>query len=507
MAGLKEKVTKGAVWVTLERFTTFAVRFVVGMVLARLLTPNDYGTVALLTIFFAVAGTLASCGFGNALVQKKDATDLHFNSVFYASLTVAIFIYGIFFFAAPYIATYYGVPVLCPITRVSALDFIFGAVSSVQAAELSRKMLFHKRFKVSVFISVLSAVLGISFAYLGWGVWALVWSSILTSFASVMVWWTIIDWRPGLMFSFESVKGLFSFGWKLSLSSLIHTTYMNLYGFLIGKIYSPADLAFVNRGNAVPNLFFTMIDGTITGVSFPAMSQLQDQREKFRNAMRRMIQCSTFLVFPIMVGLAFCSRPLILLLYGPQWEAAVPYAQIACFSMALNPFCTINTMAISAVGRSDVYLYLEIIKKGFGVCLMLYAIKYGVFAFMLTMALVQGPFAVFVNTFANGRLLKYTLAMQLRDVLPSILLSAVMAAVVWIVDRCVEPLVAGISVKAIGYFVILALEGAAGAAVYLGLAVMFRTKALHEYLGIIIPKIRTKNPTLSARMERMVARS
>ena len=500
--GLKAKVAKGAIWVTLERFAMQIVGFVVSMVLARLLTPNDYGTVALLSIFFAIAGSLASCGFGNALVQNKNAGDLEFNSVFYMSLAVSGVIYIGFFFAAPWIADFYNVPVLCPVTRVSALQFIFSAINGVQGAELSRKMLFYKRFRISIITCLVSAVCGITFAYLGWGVWALVISSLITSIASIIAWWTIIAWRPKLMFSFKVLKGLFNYGWKLSLSGLLHTIYSNLYGFLVGKIYTPADLAFVNKGHSMPNLLFSSVDGTINAVSFPALAKLQDDKAKVVDGMRRMIQCSTFLVFPVLAMLSICAGPMTLLLYGEQWEPAVKYVAITCFSFAMTPFCSINCNAISALGRSDVFLIMEIIKKSSGILLMLLSIRHGVVAFVMTISFVQVPIAVTVNTFASGKLLGYNMRMQFKDVMPSAFLCAGMFVVVYCSRLLLTPVYECISVRNVMYFVQLAIEGLIGVSVYFGLAMYFKVKPLREYVNMVLPIIRSRNAKLGKFLEK-----
>lgn len=497
MVAYGQTVAKGALWVTMATLIRQAVQFIVGMVLARLLTPQDYGTVALLSIFFAIAGSLVSCGFGNALVQKKDAGDIEFNSVFYSSLTMALVVYAILFFAAPYIADFYRVPVLCPVTRVSAIQFVLSAINAIQTAEISRKLLFHKSFQIGLVTCTVSAVCGITFAYKGMGVWALVWASLLTSVAGIVASWTIVAWRPRLMFSLRAVKGLFSYGWKLSLSGLIHTTYNNLYGFLVGRVYTASDLAFVNRGRSMPNLLMSTIDGTILGVSFPALARLQEDKDRFRNAMRRMIKCSTFLVFPLLTWLCICARPIILLLYGHQWEPAVPYVMIGCFSFALLPFNSINTSAISAMGRSDIYLCLELIKKGIGICLMLLSIRYGVLVFMLTMAFVLSPFAVLVNTFANGRLLKYNLIMQLADIGPSAALCVIMAAVVLCVRMLITPLLVVLPEIHLAMFLDIFVSFASGVICYFGLAIAFKLSAFRAYVEAIMPMLRNKAPRIA----------
>lgn len=497
---LKNKVAKGAVWATLEKFSVQAMHFVVGMVLARLLTPTDYGTVALLSIFFAIASSLASCGFGNALVQRKNVGDLEFNSVFYVSIAASLVIYTAMFFAAPFIADFYKVPVLCPLARVSAISFILHAINSVQGAELSRKMLFDKRFKINLIVSIVSAVSGITLAYLGLGVWALVFTSLLSALANVVAYWTIIAWRPKLMFSFPAVKSLFSYGWKLSLSSMINTLYNEIYGFLIGRVYTPADLAFVNKSRSMPKLLMTTVNGTINSVSFPALAKLQDDTAKFRDAMRRMIQCSTFLVFPLLTVLAVTARPLTLLLYGNQWEPAIVYVPIGCFALATGPITSINCLAISARGRSGVFLVLEIVKKVTGLILMLASIRYGIMAFVMTMAFVQSPFAVLANTFVNGRLLKYSFGMQMRDIAPSAGLCALSAAAMWGVSLLLSPVCAMLPSRNLAYAVTLAFESIVGFSVYLSLAYVFRLRPLAEYCNLLVPVLQKRAPALAGRI-------
>ena len=503
MPGLRDTVVNGAVWATLQTLVAQGVGFVVSMVLARLLSPSDYGTVAMLSVFFAVAMSLSSCGFGNALVQKKEVGDLEFNSVFYVSLAISVVVYALFYFAAPYIAEFYHAPVLCPVTRVSALSFVFNAINGVQIAELNRKMRFDLRFRINLITSVVSAACGITLAYMGYGVWAIVTASLASSIASVFAYWTIIAWRPKPMFSFAALRPLFSYGWKLSLSGLVHTVYSNLYGFIIGRCYTPADLAFVNKGNSMPNLLMTSIDGTINSVSFPALAQIQDDKGKLRDGMRRMIQCSTYLVFPLMAGLALCARLLLLVLYGGQWEPATPYVQIACLSFALLPFNTINTNAISAMGRSDVFLALDCVKKAIGITLTIVSLRHGVVAFMLTMALVQSPVAILINTFANGRLLGYDFVMQVKDVASSALLTAAMSVVVYGFRILVTPLADSVQMRTAAMIVELMFLSLIGALVYFGLSAWLKPRPFREFAGAVRPLLNRKLPWTARFMERM----
>lgn len=504
MSGLKQKVADGAVWVTLENFVRQVVGFVVGLVLARLLTPTDYGTVALLSFFFAIAGTLAGCGFGNALVQNKNAGDLEFNSVFYISIVVSLCIYAGFFVSAPWIAAYYGVPVLCPVTRVSALSFVFSAINGVQGAELSRNMLFKKRFKISLITCSTSAFCGIMFAYMGWGAWALVISTLITSIASVMSYWLIIAWRPKLMFSWKVLKGLFNYGWKLSASGLLHSVYQNLSGFMIGKMYTPADLAFVNKGHSMPALLYGSVDGTINNVSFPALAKLQDDKQKVVDAMRRMIRCSTFALLPLLGLLAVCAKPLILLLYGEQWVPAIKYVPIVCFSYILSPFCSINCNAISALGRSDIFLRMEIIKKTVAILLIVTSLQYGVMAFVVANFVVYTAFAVFVNVYYSGKLLGYKMSQQFMDVAPSFLLGGFMCTIVYVTGLGLESLLAAMQKEWLARLIQLAAEGLLGLTIYIVSSYMLRFEALKEYISLLRPRLEVKYPRIAAWMNKLI---
>ena len=505
---LKSKVAKGAVWTLLEKLSTQVVGFVVGMILARLLTPNDYGTVALTGIFFAVAGVLVDGGFGNALIQKKDADDLDFNSVFYLNLTLSVFAYIALFLAAPWIADFYKTPELTAIVRVSAICFLFNAVNAIQNAELTKKMLFHLSFRVSLITCFTSAIFGVTLAFLGFGVWSLVWSSLVAGLVGVIARWFIIAWRPKAMFSFQRLKPLFSYGWKMAASALLDQVFVNLNGLLIGKFYTKADLAYVNKGRSLPQLAMNEVDATLGRVSFPALVLLQDDKTKLRDAMRRMMQCSTFLVFPLMVGIAACSYSILRLLFGSQWTPAAPYMMLACFTFALWPFHTINLKGIMALGRSDVFLKLEIIKKTAILAVLLFSFRLGVFPWMAISAFVLGPFGVIVNSWPNRKLLDYTIKMQLRDVMPTALVCIAEAAAVFGIGGASDLLKPVFSVAEEGtnlmvfLSVKLMLQFVVGAAVFFGFAYVFRLKPMGEYARMMAGVVKGRWPRIAGVLER-----
>ena len=281
---------------------------------------------------------------------------------------------------------------------------------------------------------------------------------------------------------------------------MINHAYNELYGLLVGKFYTKADLAFVGKSRAMPRMFMNAVNQTITGVSFPALAKLQDDKAKFRDAMRRMIQCSTFLVFPLLTVLAVTARPLVLLLYGNQWEPAIVYVPVGCFALAMGPITSINCIAISAMGKSGIYLILEIVKKSSGLVLMLLSIRHGVMAFVATMAFVQGPFAILANTFVNGRLLDYSFGKQMRDIAPAAGLCAVSAAAMWGAGLALSPLVAAIPVRNLAYAATLAVECSVGFGTYLALAYAFRLRPLSEYCNILLPVLRKRFPALAGRI-------
>lgn len=508
---LKAKVAKGAVWTLLEKLSTQAVSFVVGMILARLLTPDAYGTVALTSIFFAVADVLVDSGFGSALIQKKDADDLDFNSVFYLKMFMSVLAYIALFFAAPWIADFYKTPELKAIVRISALSFFFVAVNAIQGAELTKKMLFHLSFRISLITCFTSAICGITLAFLGYGVWALVWSSLMAGFVGVIARWFIIAWRPRLMFSFARLKPLFAYGWKMAAVGILDRIFSNINSLLIGKFYMKSDVAFVNKGRSLPSMAMNQIDGTLGRVSFPALVLLQNDKVKLREAMRRMMRCSTFLVFPMMVGIAICSYSWIRLLYGEKWTPAVPYMSLACFTFALRPFHTINLRGIVSLGRSDIFLILEIIKKSAVLIVILSCFRLGVFPWMAISAFALGPFSLIVNAWPNKRLLNYTIGMQLRDVAPTALVCCVQAAAMLGVGFLAD-LIAnsfGVAKIGVGYLaflaVKLALQGVLGIAVFLGLAYTFRLNPMGEYARMASVAIGERFPKIAKMLERRFA--
>lgn len=482
----RSKIATGVLWQFVERFGLQIIGFSVTLILSRLLTPTDYGTVALLTIVSGVMGNVVDCGFGQALIQKKNAEAIDFNSVFYFSVTMATVVYALIFLAAPYFARFYGIPELGVMLRVSSLVLVFGAINSVQRAELVRKLLFAKSFKISILASLCSATVGITMALRGCGAWSLVCQVVASSLVNVIASWALIKWRPKLEFSASALRGLFKFGWKLSASYFIAEIYGNVHSVLIGKCYSRADLAFVEKGRSLPSVSMQALSGSIETVSYPVLTQLQDEPAMLKNAMRKVIQTSTFVFFPVMIGLAVCTPTILPLVFGEQWRPAIPYMQLVCLQYAWRPIHSVNLKAILAVGQSGVFLRLEIIKRILGLAVIAVALPFGVLPFMIVVALVSDPLCIVINSWPNRKLLGYKLGEQIKDVLPTAVITILMACVI-----TPFPIVIKNSIVA------MACQIVCGAAVYISLSRAFQLVPMKYLAETLCPMFERKIPVLS----------
>lgn len=420
-------------WRFLERCGAQGVTFIVSIVLARLLDPNVYGTVALVTIFTTIMQVFVDSGMGNALIQKKDADDLDFSSVFYFNMAMCSVLYLIMFFAAPFIASFYKMPELTAIVRVLSLVVVISGVKNVQQAYVSRHLMFKRFFFSTLGGTIGAAVIGIAMAYLGFGVWALVAQMLFNAAVDTSILWITVKWRPKKMFSFKRLKSLFSYGWKLLVSSLIDTVYNDLRQLIIGKKYSSGDLAYYNQGKKFPQLIVTNINTSIDSVLLPTMSKAQDNMAAVRSMTRRAIKTSTFLMMPAMIGLAVCAEPLVRLILTDKWLPCVLFLRIFCITYAFYPIHTANLNAIKAMGRSDLFLKLEVIKKAVGLIAILITMWISVsamaYSFLITTILNQ-----IINAWPNKKLLSYSYIEQVKDMLPQIILSLIMGTAVYAVS-------------------------------------------------------------------------
>lgn len=469
----KQKVVYNLIWRFMERFGSQLVSFVVQIVLARMLAPSVFGTVAKVTIITSILLVFVDSGMANSLIQKKDPDDLDFSSVFFFNLAFCLVLYAGLFAAAPAIARFYKDAQLAAIIRVLGLTVVVAGVKNVQQAYVSKTLQFKRFFFATLGGTLLSAVVGIAMVYAGFGVWAIVAQQLTNVTVNTGILWLTVGWKPKWMFSFARLKGLLSYGWKLLVSGLLDTVYNKLREILIAVFYTDADLAFYNRGMTYPNLLVENINASIDSVLLPVLSAEQEHKEQVRNMTRRAIRVSTYVMMPLMMGLAVCAEPLIRLLLTEKWLPCVPYMRIFCFSYAFYPLHTANLNAIKAMGRSDLFLKLEIIKKVIGVAVLAITLPYGVYAMALSL-LFTSVLSQLINSWPNAKLLSYSYAKQLRDMLPAILLSVVMGLAVY-------------PVTLLGWsdWLTLPVQVILGAVVYIAGSVFFKLDSFNYLLSIL----------------------
>ena len=436
----KKSVIGNFIWRFAERCGAQLVTFIVSIVLARILDPKDYGTIALVTVFTTILQVFVDSGLGTALIQKKNADDLDFSSVFYFNFIVCIILYVGMFIAAPYIALFYKDTTLTPVIRVISLTIVISGVKGIQQAYVSKNMLFKRFFFSTIGGTIFSAVLGIAMAYMGYGVWALVAQQLSNTAIDTLILWLTVKWRPKKMFSYERLKGLFSFGWKLLISSLLDTAYNNLRNLIIGKLYSSSDLAFYNQGEKFPKVIVMNINASIDSVLLPTMSIEQDNPERIKQMTRRAIKTSTYVMAPLMMGLAFCAEPIVRLVLTDKWIFCIPFLRIFCITYMFWPVHTANLNAINAMGRSDWFLRLEIIKKIVGLAILLSTMWFGVMAMAYSL-LLSSVLSQIINLWPNRKLLKYGYLEQVRDFAPGILLAVLMGICVHFVEYMSLPMI------------------------------------------------------------------
>lgn len=424
---LKKKATKGLLWSSVERFSNQGVQFLFSIMLARLLAPSDYGIVAMVVIFFAIAQTFVNSGFSSAIVRKKNRTEADLSTCFYFNILVGFGFYILLFLCSPFIADFYDQPILSPIVKISGLTVLINSLCIVQQAQFTIRIDFKTQAKVTLTSTVISGILGILLAYLGYGVWALVWQGVIGSFIRMFLLWLFSKWRPRESFSKDSFHYLFGYGSKLLASGLLDTTYNNIYPIVIGKFYSPAQLGNFSRAQGWASLPSSNITDILQRVTFPVLTEMQDDDERLATNYRKLLRLSAFVVFPLMMLLAAVASPLVRVVITSKWDACVPYLQIICFAMMWYPIHAINLNLLQVKGRSDLFLRLEIIKKVIGVIVMCVTIPLGVTAMCFGMVFTSIN-ALFINTYYTGKLIKVGYLTQMKDLLPIIFISLLVGA-------------------------------------------------------------------------------
>ena len=401
---LAQKTTVNFFWRFFERIGAQGVKLIVEILLARILLPEDYGSIALVTVFITVLNVFVDSGLGNALIQKKDADNVDFSSVFWFNIVWCVLLYAMLFAASPLVGRFYRRPDLTPVLRVLGLQLIISGVKNVEQAYVSRTLQFKRFFFATLGGTVGAAVIGIWMAYHGFGVWALVAQHLFNTLVDTIVLWITVKWRPIFVFSFERFKKLFSYGWKLLVSQLLNTTYGEIRQLVIGRLYSSSDLAYYNRGGQFPRLFVTNVNYSIDSVLLPVMSKAQDDRTVVRAMTRRAISVSTFILAPLMMGLAFVGEPFVKLILTEKWLPSVPFMRVFCITYMFYPIHTANLNAIKAMGRSDLFLKLEIIKKVVGMIALIITMNISVMA-MAYSAIVTSIINQVINSWPNRKLL------------------------------------------------------------------------------------------------------
>lgn len=430
----KTNVIKSLFWKFLERGGTQGIQFVVQIVLARILSPSEFGTLAIILVFIDVAQVFVQGGFNTALIQKKNVDNLDYSSVLYFSFFITVILYLIIFMFSPTIARFYEDEALIRTLRVTAIILFPAALNSIQNAFVSKNMLFQVLFRCSFGSTMVSGLIGIIMAYRGFGVWSLVFQQISFYILNSILLWLFVKWRPIFKFSFVRIKGLFSFGSKVLVSNLVYRLYMNLRTLIIGRVYTATDLAYYQRGEQIPRTIVNNIDGSIQSVLLPTLSGLQDDLIKVKSVMRRSVSISSFVVFPMMTGILICAQQIVVLLLTEKWLKATPFLQVFALTYAIWPLLTINLQPIRALGRSDIILKQEIVKRVIGFIIILSSLKFGVFAVAIG-ALLERIIEVIINALPNKKLINYSIFEQVKDIFPTILNSMVMGLVVYFIGK------------------------------------------------------------------------
>lgn len=422
---LKSQTKKGLYWKFAEQFANYGVQFIIGIAMARMLSPQDYGISAIPAVFLAIAGIFVSGGFGSALVRKPELKEEDLSTAYIYSMSIGCFCYAILFIAAPWIADFYETPVLKSLIRVTALSFIYGPIGTPQGVLLMRRLNFKTPAKISVVVKILSGVIGVTMAYTGYGVWALIISGMVAGIVGQVITISVVRWYPKTGWSKESFRYLWNYGNKIIASDLINQLYGNITPVIVGKFFSMAELGVYNRAQGYASLPSSNIHGVVNSVSFPVLSKIKNDDERLINNYRRMIKVSGFITFPLMMLLSALARPLIITMITTKWEACIILLQIICFSMMWYPIHALNLNILQVKGRSDLFLRLEIIKKFLGLFVMGVSLPFGLIAFC-SAGIVSSIISLYINTWYTGKLYDFGFKKQIKDLTPILILALLM---------------------------------------------------------------------------------
>lgn len=465
---LKQQTKKGLYWSFFNQFSNYGMQFCVGIVMARLLSPSDYGITALPGVFLAIAAVFQDSGMAGALIRKPEIEEKDYSTLFLYSIGMGILMYAALFFASPYIASYFETPVLIPLVRVTALTFLWGPITTVQYVILKRKLDFKTPTKISIATKIFSAIVGITMAYMGYGLWALVISGVLSGFLNLILIVWAVRWYPRTGWSNESFKYLWGYGNKMLASSLLETAYSNITPLFVAKYYSPADLGVYNRARNYAIMPSQNVTGVIQNVTFPVLSKMQDDDESLARNYRRMLKTTAFVVFPLMMLLAGLARPLIITMITAKWEACIILLQLLCFSLMWYPIHSINLNLLQVKGRTDLFFRLEVIKKIIGLSILVVTLPLGLVVFCIG-GIISSLVCLAVNTYYTGKLINVGYLKQMRDLFPTLLLSLVLFGVILVINQFIS-----------SYLLQILVGGTVGSLVYLGGAFLFKFDELND---------------------------
>lgn len=474
---LKDKTVKGVGWSAIDNVCQYAVTFVIGIILARILSPADYGLIGIVTIFTSICKTVIEAGFGTAIIRKVNVTDDDYNTAFFCNLFLSIVLYLALFFCAPFIADFFHCQELTLLTRISSLSMIVGAFAMVQYTKLTKAIDFRTQTKVSVISTVTSGVCGISMAYCGLGVWALVFQGLIAQCLRTLLLITFNRWMPALRFSMSSFRALFGFGWKMMASWILNSVWGQLYNVVVGKVYSPAVLGQYTRAQGFSQLFSTNLTSVIQRVTYPVLGTIQEDRERLICAYRKIIKESMFISFILMFSLAAVAEPLIICLIGDKWIDAAKFLPLICIATVTTPIDSINLNMLQVQGRSDLFLILEIIKKIIYIAPVLLGIYYGIYP-MLYSCILATVLCFFINSYFPGKLLGYTSWKQIKDIAPSFLIAVIIVI-------CVYPL----KYLPFSNWIILPVQIVVGILSFFIICTLFKPEEYIELKNIILPYI------------------
>lgn len=475
---LKDKTVKGVGWSAIDNVAQMGVSFLVSIVLARLLSPDDYGLLGLITIVTAVCTTLVNGGFTTALIRKKDITEDDYNTAFIVNLALSLLLYVIVYASSPFIADFFNREELVSLTRVASLGLIAGALSLVPQTRLTKRIDFKAQTKITLIASVTSGVLGIAMALLGFGVWSLVAQTLSNQVLRTILLWAIDRWIPKFRFSKASFQELFGFGWKMMLSGLLDTVWKELYQVVVGKFYSPATLGQYTRGNQFSQLLSSNLTNVVQRVTYPVLSNIQDDKERMVSAYRRIIKTTMFITAVGMFFLGAISEPLLYCLIGPKWHEAATYLPLICISGSLYPLHAINLNMLQVQGRSDLFLGLEIIKKIIALGPLLIGAFVGIMPMLYT-NILTGIISYFLNSYYTGKFLGYSSWMQIKDVAPSYGIATLVAVSIYFLKYL-----------PISNWMILPIQLVLGFFILIAVCQQIRMREFIEIKGIIQPYLK-----------------